>query len=487
MLQINRSSLIIENNFIVVLLVILSIASAVLLINYLLVGIVAIVITLLILIYGERFLIGLIMVSLFTIVSDFGSTIRLYVQIIDFSLLGFLFLKHYGLNFAEYPKLPKQIWYFLGLYYFSMIITSILSQYFFASIHLIGRQTIFFIIAYIFYALIKDLTYVKTYIITLIIIASILALGSIYDFMLSGTKLIDLVFGGRYRATGFISNQSKTTAFFILTLPIVITFAYSKIYENKRKLLLSITTLLVIGLFLIISRSAILSIVFSLMIISYKLNKEYFKKFVVSVSIILLIFLLFEPLNEIVTTFFRVKTGLSQRDYFWALSYNIIIDNPIWGIGPGSYKYLEFNFAPVLLNTWPGRVIIDLNLATNGENGSHNIFLKFASDMGIPGLITIFYFIWVLLKISIENYKKTISGNRQIFLTNLIISAALGSMFVRGMFDSIGILHYGIIVSDLPFWLLFGILIFFYQKPKEYFTSDKAKGTDENMRLFDVN
>ncbi|GMR25278.1 MAG: hypothetical protein BMS9Abin39_0564 [Ignavibacteria bacterium] len=478
MLQINRSYLIIEDNLLLIPLIILSVSIAVLLVNYLFVGIAAIVITLLIVVYGERFLIGLIIVSLFTIVSDFGSTIRLFVHIIDFSLLGFLFFKHYGLNFAEYPKVPKPILYFLALYYFSMIITSIFSQLFFAGILLIGRQTIFFIIAYIFYALIKELKDVKAYIVSLIIIALILAVGSIYDFVLSGNKLIDLVFGGRYRATGFIGNTSKTTAFFILTLPLVITFAYSKIYENKRKLLLSIASLLIIGLFLILSRSAILSVIFSLMVISYQLNKKYFKKFAITTLIIVLIFLLFDPLNEIVSTFFRIKTGLSQRDYFWTLSYNIIKDNPIWGIGPGSYKYLEFNYAPVLLNTWPGRVIIDLNLATNGENGSHNIFLKFASDMGIPGIITIFYFMWILLRISVTNYKKTMHGNRQIFLTNLVISAALGSMFVRGMFDSIGILHYGIIVSDLPFWLLFGILIFFYQKPKNYFTSDEVKGTD---------
>lgn len=478
MLQINRSNLIIENSLIAIPLVILSVAIAVLLVNYLLVGIAAIVITLLILLYGERFLIGLIIVSLLTIVSDFGSTIRLFVQITNFSLLGYLFIKHYGLNFAEYPKVPKSILYFLAVYYFSMIITSILSQHFFAGVLMIGRQTIFFIIAYIFYALIKELKDVKTYIIALIVIGLILALGSVYDFILSGTKLIDLVFGGRYRATGFMGNQSKTTAFFILTLPLVITFAYSKIYENKKKLLLSIAALMIIGLLLIISRAAILSVIVSLMVISYQLNKKIFKKFVISISLIILIFLLVGPLNEIISTLFRVQTGLSQRDYFWELSYNIIIDNPIWGIGPGSYKYLEFNYAPVLLNTWPGRVIIDLNIATNGENGSHNIFLKFASDMGIPGIITIFYFMWILLRISIANYKKTIHGDRRLFLLNLVISAALGSIFVRCIFDSIGILTYGVIVSDLPFWLMFSILIFFYQKPKEYFTSDKVKGTD---------
>ncbi len=475
MLQINRSYLIIKYNFILIPLIILSVSITVLLVNYLVFGIASIVIILLMLVYGERFLIGLVIVSLFTIVSDFGDTIRLIVHIIDFSLLGFLFIKHYGLNIADYPKVPKPVLYFLALYYFSMIITSIFSNNFFAGTHLIGRQTVFFIIAYIFFALIKDVKDVKTYVVSLIIIALILAVGTIYDFILSGNKLIDLVFSGRYRATGLIGNQSKTTAFFILTLPLLITFAYSKIYENKRKLLLSITSLLIIALFLIISRSAILSVIFSLMVISYQLNKKSFKKFVISTLIILLIFLLFDPLNEIVSTFFRIKTGLTQRDIFWELAYNIIRDNPIWGIGPGSYKYLEFNYAPVLLNTWPGRVIIDLNIGTNGENGSHNIFLKFASDMGIPGILTIFYLIWILLRISIKNYKKVMDCNQQIFLTNLVISAAMGSMFIRCMFDSIGILHYGIIVSDLPFWLLFGILIFFYQKPKEYFVKTDFK------------
>lgn len=478
MLQISRSNLIIENNLIVVSLIILSVSITVLLVNYLFIGIAAIVVSLLILLYGERFLIGLIIVSLLSIVSDFGSTIRLFVQIINFSLLGFLFLKHYGLNFSDYPKVPKSILYFLVLYYFTMIITSILSQHFFAGIFMIGRQTIFFIIAYIFYALIRDLKDVKTYIIAMIVVGLILSVGLIYDFTLSGNKLIDLVLGGRYRATGFIGNNSKTTAFFILTLPLVVTFAYLKIYKNKKKLLLSIAALLTIGLILIISRAAILSVIFSLMVISYQINKKYFTKFAISTLIIILIIILFDPLNEIISTLFRIKTGLSQRDYFWGLAYNIIKDNPIWGIGPGSYKYLEFNYAPVILNSWPGRVIIDLNIATNGENGSHNIFLKFASDMGIPGIITIFYFIWIFLRISIANYKKTIYGNRQIFLANLVISAALGSMFIRGIFDSIGILTYGVVVSDLPFWLMFSILIFFYQKPKEYFSSDEAKGTD---------
>lgn len=478
MIPINRSNIIVENNFILILLIALSVTITVLLGNYLLVGIAALVISLLILTYGEKFLLGLIIISLLTIVSDFGSNLRLIVQLTNFSLLGFLFIKHYGLNIAEYPKIPKPILYFLALYYFSMLISAVFSQHFFAGIFMIGRQTVFFIITYIFFALIKDITHVKTIITSLVIVSIILSLSTIYDFSQSGANLISLVFGGRYRATSFIGNPDTTTAFFIITLPIVLTFALSKEYKVEKGLLVSISVLIILALFLIISRSAVLSIIISLIVISYQLNRKFFIKFILITSFLMAIIFLIEPINDAISLFFRIKSGLSQRDYFWDLAFNIIKDNPLLGIGPGSYKYLEFNYAPVLLNSWPGRVIIDLNIATNGENGSHSMYLKFASDMGIPGLLSVFYFIFIFFHISIVTIKKAITGNRTLYILILTISAALASMFVRCIFDSIGILTYGFLTNDLPFWLMFSILIFFYQKPKDYFNSDEVKGKD---------
>jgi len=198
MLQINRSSLVIENNLIIVPLVTLTVAITVLLVNYLLIGVAAIVISLLILLYGERFLIGLIIVTLLTIVSEFGSTIRLFVQITNFSLLGFLFFKHYGFNFSEYPKLPRTLIYFLYIYYVSMIIPTIFSQHFYAGITMIVRQTIFFIVAYIFFSFIKDIKYVKTIIISLIVVSLIIALSSIYQFYDGGFNLVDVALGMRH-------------------------------------------------------------------------------------------------------------------------------------------------------------------------------------------------------------------------------------------------------------------------------------------------
>lgn len=474
MLQINRSSLVIENNLIIVPLVTLTVAITVLLVNYLLIGIAAIVISLLILLYGERFLIGLIIVSLLTIGSEFGSTIRLFVQIINFSLLGFLFLKQYGFNFSEYPKLPRTLIWFLYIYYFSMIIPTIFSLHFFAGITMIIRQTIFFIIAYIFFSFIKDIKYVKAIIISLIVVSLIIALSSIYQFYDGGFNLVDVALGKRHRIASIISNPLKASTYFILTLPLVLTYGFSNKDKDNKKLFLFISSILIIGLLLIISRSAILVIFLSVMFIIYQLNKSWFKKSIIIMSILTLLFFLIEPLHDSISLLFKIKIGLSQRDYFWEMAFNVIKDNPIIGIGPGSFSYEVFNYSPVLLDSWAGRVIIDLYMATEGENPSHNIFLKFVSDMGIPGIVSILYFTLLYFKIVKRTLTKARVGNQEYYLIILAISAAAGSLFIRGLFDSIGIVTYGIIVSDLPFWLWFSIIIFFYQQPEEYFNSEET-------------
>jgi len=362
------------------------------------------------------------------------------------------------------------------MYYFSMLISATFSNYFFSGLILIGRQTAFFIIAYIFYSLIKDIEYVKTIIISLVIVSVFIAMSSVYDVSQSGVDLINIAMGGRYRGASFIANTDASTAFFILTLPIILVFVFLKEYKNIRVILSALIVVITFGLFLIISRSAILSISISLSILLYRVRKMLFIKLMLIGSVLLLIILLIEPINEALSLFLRLEAGLSQRHFFWDLAYNIIKDNPILGIGPGSYKYLEFNYMPVLLNSWAGHIIVDLSRVIDGANVSHNMYLKFTSDMGIPGLLSVLYFFVLFFHISVSTINKAIKGNKVLYLLILVISTVLGSMFIRCFFDDIGILNYGIIVTDLPFWLLFGILIFFYQKPEEFFVK-----TDFNL------
>lgn len=54
------------------------------------------------------------------------------------------------------------------------------------------------------------------------------------------------------------------------------------------------------------------------------------------------------------------------------------------------------------------------------------------------------------------------SGSEKIYFIILGIIAVGIALFIRGLFEAIGLIYYGYITADLPFWILFGIFIFTY-------------------------
>ena len=68
-------------------------------------------------IFGERFVFAFIIITLFTLVGELNRSLRIVIQLVDFTLLGILFLKRFGLRFNSYPRVPKSVIYFLVLYF----------------------------------------------------------------------------------------------------------------------------------------------------------------------------------------------------------------------------------------------------------------------------------------------------------------------------------------------------------------------------------
>ncbi len=74
-------------------------------------------------------------------------------------------------------------------------------------------------------------------------------------------------------------------------------------------------------------------------------------------GVLALIFVFYQPLNELLTTFLRIESGMSARDYLWQMSMDMIKDNPVFGIGPGAYQYEMLNYFPYMLNDWWGKLL----------------------------------------------------------------------------------------------------------------------------------
>lgn len=411
---------------------------------------------------GERFVYGVIIIILFTLVGDVSGSIRIYIQLTSFILLGIVFIKRYGLKWAMYPHIPNSIIYFLIVYYFAIITSTFMSRFPLEAVPLIVQQSIFFLFLYLFYALIRDEKDVAVILISILISSIILTASSIIDFIEGGLVVSNLT-SSVGRISGLIANVNVLTNFYIISFPLVIVSFLIKFKYLDKSLSFLLMTYFLAGLLITISRTAVLGAIVSTAFLLFMIERKYFY-YLLTVTIVLFTFLfLCPPLNEFVTLLFRVEEGMSNRDYLWELSSNIISNNPVFGIGAGSYKYEIFNYFPVLLNSWSGQVIINIWEMTSGANISHNFFLRSYTDLGILGLFSALLIPLIYFRIGIKTIQFYRKGNKKTYYVILAIFISGATMFLRSAVDDIGILTYGWITADLPFWLIFSCIVYYYK------------------------
>jgi O-antigen ligase len=339
-----------------------------------------------------------------------------------------------------------------------------MSDYSTAALPLLFRQTAFFIIVYILFSLIRNEKDIKTFLFGLLLATSVLVASSIVLFISEGTGFFNLA-GYRNRVSGLISNIDSITAFYMIAFPM----AVALILIKSKILVKSISWLFLIylslGLFLTMSRSAILGVIVSSLVMFYVIHRKNFYRASLILISLLLVSIFYEPLGKFSSLLFRMEAGLTSRDQLWTIALNIIKDNPIFGLGPGAYKNEMINYFPVMFNTWAGDLLLRLfEMTKSGSNMSHNFYLFFFSEMGIFGFVTAIVFTTIFFKIGLQTisfYKNEI--NERYYLIVALFAAGT-SMFVRNLVDSIGLLYYGWITADLPFWIIFICLLVYYNR-----------------------
>lgn len=438
------------------------------------------VIVLLSVLFGERFIIAIVLITLFTLVGELDRTLRSIVQLVDFTILGIFFLKRYGLEFESYPKIPKSTIYFLILYASAFLISSAMSKYPFYGIDIFAKQAAFFLIAYIFYSFIKSETDIKDYFVSIIVVTSIFTTLFIITFIGEGYDLISLVSTSRVRITALTGNIEAATNFFVISFPILIYYLIISRNSLSKKSIWMILLYSFMGLVLAMSRSAILGIMLSTAIMFFMIRRKRFYQFLFSVLIVVLIFIVVSPLNDIITQLLRLEEGLSVRDYLWLMTVNIIKDHPVFGLGPGAYPYELINYYPFMLDEYYGKVFLYFADSSLGLNLAHNIFLVFFSDMGLLGLATILMLPYIYFRIGIKTLIKYKNGSKESYYLIIALFTAGTSVIFRNIFNSIGLLYIGGIHTDLPFWLVFSSLIYFYRTPLKKTSMGERKNLEKS-------
>jgi O-antigen ligase len=433
---------------------------ALFLIDYLWLGIAVIVFLFLLLIFEKNAIIITTILSLLVLVSDINQTIRLLTNISCFIMLFALFFKNYRLKVEIFPRIPIDLYKFLFLFYIAIILSTIFSAYPLDGLKQIIQVSIFFVLVYLFYSTISTIKDTINMLFAVFLSAVIISGSIVYEFIANNYNLSGLIAASQTRTVGILSNVNAPGGLVVSILPILFSLLFYSSNKYKVHTVLAII-ILIPGIILSTSRSAFIAIIASILFILFF---HYRRKFLLLFSsIILTLFSLYliPEVHNAINFLFRIESGLSQRGYLWEISINMITDYPIFGIGPGAYSHIMLNYFPVMFDTFVGQELLWLRDVTSGTNNSHNFILFFFSDMGILGLLSSIILPYTFFHTAYKTIKK-LSREKSVeyFIVIGIIAAGIG-LFLRSIFEGIGILTYGWIKMDLPFWLLFSVLIFY--------------------------
>ncbi|WP_337864983.1 O-antigen ligase family protein [Ignavibacterium sp.] len=376
-------------------------------------------------------------------------------------LLSFFFLKKFGLDINEYPKPPKLAKWLISIIFVTVLFSTSISGLNSESIGALFRTSIFFLIIYFYYAFIASKTgdsNVYYLLLGLFISSLVLSISVYYDFVRSSFALFifDILIT---RWAGAFGNPNSLALVVSINIIFIIVLFYSVKVSRKIKLTILPILLLNFGiiLFLTNSRAAILSLILSLIFLLYQLEKKIII-YLISLTFILFIIYLTTPfLQELVNIYLRLET-VSQRDYLWKAGLDMVSDYPLFGVGPEQYPKYFYTYIPT-----SGSYFFNLYIILQKPH-PHNYSLWMIAENGILGLVTAlsifgFYF---YMSAKLIKWNRNNRDEKFLFAVGLFSVGIL--VFVRSFFEVEGIFSYGFISRDLPFWISYIILTFFYNQ-----------------------
>lgn len=402
-------------------------------------------------------------VLLVVVTSGFGETIRFIIQILTVSILLILFLKDYGLDVKNYPSVSKEIILLVAAILLVMILSLLFTEFLYLGVIQVIRSIFFFLIVYLYFSLIKGYYDLKYFIFALYLGAFIYfgflffeIISSNFDIInLNQTLLLD-------EGTSFI-HRNAIGSFFSICILITLAFLMKYPVNRSNKIyLIFLVSFMILALVLTNSRAAILTLLVGVSFIFFKENKKYLYRLFLAM-IIGLSLLLIEPISDALNLYLRLERISTGRDYILETVFNIISNNPIIGAGPAASKFEMYNYLPYMFGTHQEYFLSKLiNQIEFGH--AHNFYLFFYTDLGILGFVVSLAIPYVFFKLSSKIIKKINNLYGMIYPLVLGIQASGIALFLRGIFEWGGIFSYGTLSYDLPFWWIFIMLIFIYQK-----------------------
>ncbi|HMN16452.1 MAG TPA: O-antigen ligase family protein [Ignavibacteriaceae bacterium] len=403
----------------------------------------------------------LLIIGLIALTTEFYEQFRPVLTLISYGILFFFFLRKYGLEFSLYPRLPRALNYFFLLLFIALFISTVFSGNKIISSIALLRTIGFFLLCYLFYSLIENQNTYFLIIYALIAVVAILGYRMILDFITLGPQFYfaRVIISEAFQLSGSLGYTGLTIFFISLTL--LAGMFFMNRFSNKTKYFI-ITPVLILNILIIIlanSRGGILAALFSIIFIILILDKRALYLGLVTSTISLLIFYLtISSFQGAIDGYLRFNT-VSDREIYWQMGLDVIQDNPLTGVGVDMFDKQFYNYASsdhlALFKTGSNKL---------GKPHPHNFFLYYTAENGILGFFASIGFFLVFFYLGIKTIQLARVRERDKYVLSIVIVGIGIGLFVRTFIEIAGLLTYGYITRDLPFWLLFVILIKIYME-----------------------
>ncbi len=400
----------------------------------------------------------LIIISAYLIItSDLTDNGRMILNICGPFLLLLLYILKSGLSLQKFRELPGNFKSFVTIVFIAVFLSAVFSDYFTLSVKTVIQQLIFFLIVFLIYSYVENIKDVKNIIYTMFLVAFLVCLGILYQLYTLGFQIFMIESNSILRVSGIYNSPNAVGLLLAVVMPLVIPFCFKDFTGNNYNyyfilFLIFLSTALIITN----SRSSMLSFLISAAYIFYYFNRKLFIKVLVT-SLVLFLVLLFIPFfNDLLSLLFRTDRIFSNtRGFFWSVAFDIIKNNPVFGVGPGAFEEYIYKYLPVSLG---GFFEKQMFWAKSGT--AHNFFLFRTADLGILGFVTAVWLPIISIRLANKAITKYKEMNQELFYIVIAIKGTIVGLIARAFFESTGLLTHGWITRDLPFWLLIIILLY---------------------------
>lgn len=204
------------------------------------------------------------------------------------------------------------------------------------------------------------------------------------------------------------------------------TFSYYFWKKNKEKMWIYLSVVLLAGMLISFSRSALVGFLIALIFINgflkSKVKKIFTFKKLSTVFAIILVLSFSSDFGQIIKNRIAIspaEKSVSERLNYMNISYAQILNSP-WGVGGGQFTTSMQNFTEMKLQPWEKQPV-------------HNVFLLIASELGIVALMFLIAFLlWLTNSHYLVQHEFTIKRDKNL---NLMIIFLLIAGFTIALFD----------------------------------------------------